>query len=352
MSHAGMLIDYVAARRYLSLCPPSEIHLPPISPAPDKALVSRLTACLQAAKRAQPSAFQATGEWRAILDENEDLRRESLRTMFRDVGQTVIGANFSARALDRPSLKGTIKKPFILKGIHQDLRIWRSVIDHPDIRDLAAPDIGSPWGGVVEGTLVYPGVCRAHYFASQAANLLGHSGTIAELGGGYGEFAYRLLKANPNIRYIDFDLPEVLFKASYFLMSAFPEKRFLLFDEIGDRPLTNELVRQYDIVLMPNFMLPKLESADLFINTRSLSEMSRPTIEGYLREIFRVTRRYFLHENSNEAVETRGGHIEIPASQFPIDSMFRRIYAHKSPWWAGQGFEGRYVEYLYERHTE
>lgn len=306
------------------------------------------------AKVAQADAggtYQATGEWTSIIKNNTSFNQEfesmKLNTMFRDFGNTVISSEFSARGLDRLSIKGAVKKAIILRGVHHDLKVWRSVVGGP-LSDLAAPDIGSPWGADIDGTLIYPGVCRADYFASHVARLLNNTdgNVVAEIGGGYGEFAYRLMRRRPTTKYLCFDLPEVILKSSYFLMNAFPEKRVLLYDQL--KPITTEVIDAYDIILMPNFALPSLAdlSVDLLINTRSLSEMSRPTIEEYLRHVFRVTRRYFVHENSNEAVPTFDDHIELPASQFPIDPSFAKVYAQKSPWFAGNG---RYVEHLYER---
>lgn len=341
------------------------VRLPVRSPAADLSLVERLAKCANLAKTDQANAgqaYQVNGEWPELIEADAALRaglsdpralRSTLETMFRERIHTAIGANHSPRSLERRSLKGAVKRLLIRQGAHQDLRIWRAIVDQPNIADLAAPNIGSPWGVEIDGQLLYPGVCRAHYFACAIANLLGDGpGIVAEIGGGYGEFAYRLLKRRSNVKYICFDLPEVLIKASYFLMTAFPNKRVLLYDELAGRQLTPELISQFDIVLLPNFVLPSLTEADITINTRSLSEMTMETVNEYIRHICRFTRRYFLHENSNEAILSTGNHVEIPASQFPISRDFKRLSAQKSPWWAGAGSQGRYVEYLYERLTE
>jgi len=142
----------------------------------------------------------------------------------------------------------------------------------------------------------------------------------------------------------------VLLKAAYFLMSAMPEKRVMLYDDVGDMPLTPENIDRFDIVLMPNFKIADMAamSADLLINTRSLSEMGRPAIEDYMGHMDRITRRYFIHENSSLPV-VHQGHAEIPGHEFPIPATFRKVYAQKSPWNIGDGVHGRYVEHLYER---
>jgi hypothetical protein len=326
------------------------VHLPPPSPQPDAKLIARLLSCAHLAKQHQAAAdpvYQASGEWSAILEMPAFKLGDALATMFRD-GSTSIGSSYSARRLN--GITGAVKKAFIVRDVHRDIRVWRAITDSP-VADLAAPDVGSPWGVTLDGVLMYPGVHRAHYFAEHVARLLNGAGTVVEIGGGYGELAYRLLRRRP-LRYICFDLPEVLIKAAYFLTSALPDKRVLLYDEVGTRRLTAELLAQYDIVLMPNFKIRDMPemSADLLVNTRSLSEMGKPAIDDYMREMGRITRRYFLHENSSEAAVWYG-HAEIPASAFPVPATFRRIYTQKSPWWIGdgQGALGRYVECLYER---
>ena len=169
----------------------------------------------------------------------------------------------------------------------------------------------------------------------------------AEIGGGFGGFAYFLLSAMERCHYINFDLPEILLMEQYYLMSAFPKKKFLLYGE--DQVEFRCALESYDVILMPNFELPKLPDAsvDFFINTGSLSEMEYDTIEGYIRQIARTCRLYFFHDNSDQAV-LNGRHVEVPASHFPIpEETFRKIYKAKSPW-VGMG-EPRMRAHLYRR---
>jgi len=65
---------------------------------------------------------------------------------------------------------------------------------------------------------------------------------------------------------VDFDLPDNLIIASYYLSLAFPDRRILLYYS-PDLVLDEELLRNYDAIMMPNFMLPKLpdRAVDLLI---------------------------------------------------------------------------------------
>lgn len=307
---------------------------------PDQELIERLTHCLKKAKIDQaksPPVYQATGEWNYLLQRAQD----HLPNMFREPGHDGIGASYTHKGLGTISPRGLIKSRLIARDMGHDLRIWRSVVGG-DLEQLRAPEIGNPWGVIVDGVLLYPGVCRADYFAAHVANLLGGQGSVVEIGGGYGEFAYRLLRRAPDIRYTCFDLPETLIKSSYFLMRAFPEKTFRLYDN---------LTADGQISLLPNFLLPQMQACDLTINTRSLSEMGRETVNEYVALICRFTRRYFVHENSTQPIPTFGTHFEIPASEFPILG-FRKLGSHQSCWSSGGGPNGRYAEYLYERNHD
>lgn len=111
-------------------------------------------------------------------------------------------------------------------------------------------------------------------------------------------------------------------------MKAFPNKKILLFDKsIYGHPLTK--IKQFDIILMPNYMLPFLPEkyVDIVFSTHSLSEMDYHTVEEYIHQIDRVSRKYFLHADSDKPVVNYAGHIEIKSSDFPIDrDKWKNIY--------------------------
>ena len=237
-----------------------------------------------------------------------------------------------------------------MHSVIQDYDTWKDLTGNTGPRALAVPTSGNPWGYVIDQQLVMPGACRHNYFAHQARALLSEvSGApvVAEIGGGFGGLAYFLLSTLGRCRYVDFDLPEILLLEQYYLMSAFPEKKFLLY---GEQPIEfRQALKSYDVVLMPNFELPKLpdDCVDLFINTGSLSEMDYATVEEYVAQIVRTCRFYFFHDNSDRAVRKFCGHIEVPSSRFPIpENAFRRIYKARSPWVA---MGDRMREHLYQR---
>src|SRR5690606_27154679 len=124
----------------------------------------------------------------------------------------------------------------------------------------------------------------------------------------YGGMAYHWLKGMENRAYIDFDLPETLAVAAYHLKKALPHRRVYLHD--GGPAQWEKLVTDYDVILMPNWSIDELpeSSVDVFLNTFSLSEMSKPVIAKYLQCVARATRHYFLHNNMDRAGVFNEGH--------------------------------------------
>ena len=171
---------------------------------------------------------------------------------------------------------------------------------------------------------------------------------IVELGGGYGGLTYYLMKKNKRkMTYIIYDLPEVAVLSSYYLSTAFPDKKILLYDDYEHEKHHLDF---YDIIILPNFKLSELPSkyVDLVLNFRSLSEMNKQSIEEYISQITRVSKYcgYFMHENCAQARDVKisqSKFYEVPASDFLLPKEFMLLYENKSPF-----YDGRYYEYLYE----
>lgn len=277
---------------------------------------------------------------------------ELLKNFFRNSG--IAGLTTFANFSDLQK-GGALTKMQFVNDMLSDYSSWNDLMDNPNINDISVPQIGNPWGYTIEGSLLTPNSLRHHYYSTHVKTLLSgiDNPVVAEIGGGYGGFANSWLSTCSDGKYIDFDLPEILLMASYYLMSAFPEKRFLLFGEAGNNdPITPELTKDYDVVLLPNFRLPQLasDSVDLFINTHSLSEMNYEIVAEYVSQIARSTRRYFFHVNSDKEMPKGFGGSEVPSSQFPIPTdTFKKIYKSNSVWGGGNG---RYSEHLYQRIEE
>jgi hypothetical protein len=160
--------------------------------------------------------------------------------------------------------------------------------------DLAGPEIGNPFGVCLHGTLVRAGTESKHYSAHRIMDLLPPQNVpVVEIGGGYGSMAYYLLRDRPRTTYVNFDVPESIALASYYLLKSFPDRKFLLY---GEEPLSADALSRFPVVLMPVFELPNMptKSAVLTFSANTLSSLTRAAMSEYLREIHRITNEYLL----------------------------------------------------------
>ena len=208
-------------------------------------------------------------------------------------------------------------------------------------RDLAGPNIGNPFGIVLDGALIQTGAPYQHYCAQRIIRQLGsQKAVVAEIGGGYGGVAYYLLRDRPQLTYLDFDLPESLALTTYYLHKAFPSKTFLLY---GEAELNSETMQRADVVLMPLFELSKLpsKSVDVSFSANATSDLSREALAQYLDILARCTRGSFLHIGSLQSAPMLSG--EILRSQLP----FRLAETRPSNWYTYRHAKAAEVEYLY-----
>jgi putative sugar O-methyltransferase len=312
---------------------------------------------------AAPQAYQPGHKWKpqilekrkayieAAHQKNIDTLSQLLRNFFRNYGAlSILKANmFHEVSSTNALLRNTYKKE-LAYAVLTDLKVWKSTFHGESLESLKLSGIGNPFGCEADGVIITGSSCSLYYYAHKVSQLLQgiDQSIVAEIGGGFGGLLYYLMKSNPEVHCINFDLPEVLMIAQYYLMMSFPEKQFLLYDEAREKTSINQRdLKVYDVILLPNFCLPKMDrmSVDVFVNTHSLSEMSYPTVEEYISQISRVTKKYFYHENSEVKREIGYGYKETTSSEFPISpDLFQLEYKTKAIW-----NEPRYYEFLYRK---
>jgi len=326
-------------------------------------IVKRIVSSFHLAKTDQAKAilpYKPGGAWKEDIEERRaeylktlnakdyDGLSTLLRNFYRNNGVAGLWTHGYYDAIQNAN--HTKRKEFIV-SVLQDYHTAVDFVEDFEVSNLRIPSIGNPWGYVIKETLVLPTACRHYYYARHVHNLLENVDipVVCEIGGGFGGFAYYLLSSNKETKYINFDLPEVILIAQYFLMRDFPDKKFLLYGENEENEISDEAINKHDVILMPNFVLPNTadRAVDLFINTGSLSEMDYHTVKEYITQIARITKRYFFHDNSDRPSLNTGGHVEVVSSKFPIPKdIFKRIYKSGSLWGGGGG---RYREHLYQR---
>ena len=292
------------------------------TPENETALVSGLIERFRISKEKQsnvPPPYIPGAYWKDLLDVQwvscyEAIDRadvpfmaQFLRNFFRNEGLSGFWGHSDMFQIF--SRERSVKRADLMR---QQFEAWREFFPNTDVKELEAPRIGNPWGYMIEGTLVYEPACEYHYQADYFAKLLSDipNPVVVEIGGGFGGLAYQLIKKIPGMRYFGFDLPENLLLQNYYLSCAFPS---------------------HNVTLLPNFELPDFDiKADLIINIRSLSEMLREAIVEYHKQIDRIGRLFFFHENlSGKRADLFHG---IPGSEFPPLTKFNKVSSSDSRW--------------------
>lgn len=218
------------------------------------------------------SNFGTWKEWQAI--ESTDIMRSNMRSF-----------------VGRRYLKNEV--------FFNQLKMWKWVNNgRKELPALSYPAHGNQSGAYIDGNFVGVGSFFNEIYGSILSGLIREIDRpiVAELGAGYGKMAYFTLRYKDRFSYVDFDLPETLCLAAYYLIKAFPGKKSLLYKEEEFSPVS---YAKYDLIFMPAFEISKAgdSSVDLFLNKNSLGEMTAESVHSYVGCISKATRGYFFHMN-------------------------------------------------------
>ena len=152
--------------------------------------------------------------------------------------------------------------------------------------------------------------------------------TICEIGQGFGLLASKLLKIK-KFKIILIDLPESNFITSFFLKKNYPNKNIILDSDLPERKLTKEILKRGDIFIISPWILIDQFKIDLFINSRSMMEMNKESINNYFRLIEKKisSNGYFLCINRYYK-DLVGYPIEF--HRYPYSNVWRTIVSKKS----------------------
>lgn len=322
----------------------------------DLEILKRIIAAYKKAKITQKStnaAFNVSNEWvpiyernlgplmNALLTENMAELRRMYRNFFRDPCSTgLVGL-----PIEIPNLLsgGHISEKFreyIMCDVMHRYDLWKKRTENKySAPVLSAPMVGNPYGYTMDGVFIRAGGDYQHYYAYAIAQLTdpGKKNVVVELGGGFGGLAYYLVRDNPYLTYVDFDLPEATALASYYLMRSLPNVPIHLY---GETELSPALATP-GLVMMPSFEIVKLlpKTVTVSFNSYSLAEMSPATISVYIDQLTRITSGYFLHVNHiRNAV--------LSADQFGVEDRGFTLVSRKLAGWT-QGINPTSDEYEY-----
>ena len=329
--------------------------------ADDTVLLQRICEAWSKAMERQgsaPEAFQAHQWWKAIR--NKSLGRvtraleahdiDSLRRMYRNFFRDPCSTGVTGLPLGRIQTNSRIsklaKELCLIDGLHR-IDVWKSrTARRFELSDLKPPNVGNPFGFVLDGVFVRTGSEDQHYCAHRIIDLTGSldAPVVAEIGGGFGGMAYYLIRDRPSVTYLNFDMPETIALASYYLLSAFPQANAILY---GEAELNAEALRNSQIILMPSFAISQLppRSVDVAFNARILSDLSSASLHAYLAEITRTTRGHLLHLNRTEGSNAADAWLAISAPDFQL------VAKRRSEWNDARTVRPNEMEYLYERRV-
>jgi O-methyltransferase len=325
----------------------------------DSALLRRICDAWSKAMERQSSApetFQPHQWWRAMQATNlepvtralaaHDINslREIYRNFFRDRCSAGLTGLPLARIAAGESVSNSSKYLHLIDALHR-IDLWTGrTAGRFVLADLTPPDIGNPFGVLINGVFVRNSSEDQHYCAHRIIELLGSAAVpvVVEIGGGFGGMAYYLIRDRPGVTYLNFDLPETIALASYYLLSAFPDAKATLY---GEAELDAETLRRSQIILMPGFAMPQMpaNSVDVAFNARILSDLSKASLHDYLAEIARITRGDLLHLNRTE------GSLAADAWFATNAPYFKLAEKRRSEWNNARTLHANEMEYLYER---
>ncbi len=179
----------------------------------------------------------------------------------------------------------------ILGGQH---KLWNYFNNHQvDISEINMPKFGNQNGATIKGNFFVLGSFFNHIYADIIINFFDSKkkNILVDLGGGYGKLAYYILKKiNPT--FIDFDIPETLVLAAYYLSKSFPNKKKFFYGETTFKSMT---AGKFDMLFLPCWEIEKLENDQVYftINKNSLGEMRSESAKNYLDHISRISKYFF-----------------------------------------------------------
>ena len=227
----------------------------------------------------------------------ENFFREKL-----SAGLCGLPTNMERYYLKNPSIVN--KYWYVMDACHR-VRVLESKMHDVTAAELATPRIGNPYGFFYDGIFVRSGADYHYYYAKKISVLLEtcDQKRVIEIGGGFGGMASFLMKNKTIEQYVDVDLPETLALATYYLMSAFPDERFLLYGEQNE----SETLQDYKFVMLPSFAIESIQDQNFGVafNSYSFSEMSKSAANNYIEILGKMGPEHILHVNHTSNAATK-----------------------------------------------
>jgi putative sugar O-methyltransferase len=326
--------------------------------ADDAAILQRICSAYQKAWLGEAfaaDAFKPTTWWemqrrgnlepvmRALAKGDIEALQRMYRNFYRDACSAglILTQNLAKEYLSRKM--SDQDRRYVLADTLYRVNHWKQMVNSDaTVQELEGPGIGNPFGVVVEGTLVSLGSEYQHFCAFRIAELLknNEAATVVEIGGGYGGMAYYLLRECPTLRYVNFDVPESVALASYFLMRSYPERRFLLYGEAG---LCEESLSKADAALLPLFAMRAMEpKTTVAFSSHAMSDLSEKAQQEYAARLSAMGCESFLCIGDEAGMN--GLHTTLTRERAWTLEQERDL-----AWHSHRNIKGREIERVYRR---
>jgi putative sugar O-methyltransferase len=315
---------------------------PFITDSSDNFLINRIFTSYKKMKKSQLSAhkiYQPSTLWKNHLEKDYKIMQESYLSndykkfsfFLKNFGNWNKYLGIEHNILLKKYNKNFILRKYLKSEIFDKLfKTWKYFNNtEKEIKDLNSPEYGNQIGAYLNNNFVTIG----SFFNDIIAKLLipyiaKKRVVVADLGGGYGKLGYYLLKKEKNFCFIDFDLPETLCLASYYLMKVWPKKKALLY---GEKVFTSHDLKLFDLIFMPSFEIKKLKenSIDLFLNKNSLGEMNPNLATHFISYICKST-NFFFHMNHEKIHNNFKNNVKsLINSDYPINNKkFKLLFRY------------------------
>ena len=221
-------------------------------------------------------------------------------------------------------------KRFLKDQIFQgQYKLWKYINQDDDYSNLNFPRYGNQNGAFIGDSFVVIGSFFNHIYAKILANFLNKNkkNLIIDLGGGYGKLGYYILKNTKNSTFIDFDIPETLVLASYYLSKCYPNKKNFFY---GEENFNAKTPLNYDLVFLPPWEIEKIEnnSIQLTINKNSLGEMEPDTAKNYLNHIHRISKYFFSMNHESFRNKFENGKKSLINREYNEHGVFKELFRY------------------------
>jgi hypothetical protein len=339
----GRLVSALKSRvhrlKYIIPNPASDyvtLHCPdyvePSSEKKERTLVDRIFQSFRKMKNDQKnvsSHYLPSSQWQEHLDVSYSYLSDAVRLNDLDKFHFFL-SNFGtwkkyhgieSNMLIRDNIKSSSGRGYLKSAIfHGQLKTWQWIYNgRKPISSLTYPTHGNQSGAYIDNVFVGVGSTYNEVYGSILSGWLDdiERPVVADLGAGYGKLAYFTLRNISDSCFIDFDLPETLCLAAYYLMKSWPNKKVLLY---GEEKYSDKSHNQYDLIFMPSYEIERVgnNSIDLFMNKNSLGEMTKEAVTNYVNHIVKST-RYFFHMNHEFTPNSYSdGSLGLLGSEYPV----------------------------------